>query len=51
MVEDGPGTVDLFPTLSNWRNVNDNGTTNEITSAAIVHEEAQEQMNDSGNLT
>ena len=46
MAEDGSGTSDGFPALSNWGIVNKNETTNEMSWDAMGREEVKEQLND-----
>ena len=45
-MEDCPGTEDLFHAMSNWGNKNKNGTTYDMSWAAIGQEELQYQLND-----
>ena len=39
--------MDEFPALTNWGNVNKNGTTDEMVWATIRQEEVNDQLNDS----
>ena len=44
MAEDGLGTSDGFPALSNWGIVNKNETTNEMSWDAMGREEAKKTV-------
>ena len=47
---DGPVTTEVFPTLANLGDVNENGTTDEMKWAAMGQEEVQDQHNDADEI-